>query len=116
MGTIKLMENTDTTPLEDRYNEVVQKVKAEFEYSQHWDKKRLENNAPESTFDKNKPIESWILYMEHHLGLARYAVSTGTDKHNGLDQVRQVANLALACLTYKGCPERKIKNGGLPIT
>jgi hypothetical protein len=85
---------------------VIEEVKAEFEYSQRWDKARIANNEPEHKMDKNKPVESWILWMDEYLCRARSEATKSTDKLLALHEIRKVANLALACLTYQGCPLR----------
>jgi len=86
---------------------VIELLKSEFEYSQRWDKKREANGEPEHKMDRNKPVESWILWMEQYLANARLEATKSTDKTAALHEVRKVANLALACLTYIGCPPRE---------
>ncbi len=85
---------------------VVEIIKKEFEYAQRWDKQREARGEPEHKMDRNKPVESWILWMEEYLAKARTEATKSTDKTAALHEVRKVANLALACLAYQGCPER----------
>jgi hypothetical protein len=93
--------------MKETLSDVIEKVKAEFEYSQRWDRTRVMNNEPEYKMDKNKPVESWILWMEEYLAKARREATMSTDKVLALHQIRKVANLALACLVYQGCPARE---------
>jgi hypothetical protein len=90
-------------------HEVIKEIETEFEYSQRWDKRRREKNEPEINMDENKPIESWILWMEEYLHRARHEAAISTDKTAALHEVRKVANLAVACLAYRGCPVRETK-------
>ncbi len=86
--------------------QVIETLKAEFEYSQRWDKIRESRCAPDHQMDRNKPVESWILWMEQYLANARLEATRSTDKTAALHEVRKAAALALACLTYCGCPPR----------
>lgn len=88
-------------------DQVIETVKSEFEYSQRWDKAREAKGEPEHKMDRNKPVESWILWMEQYLANARLEATKSTDKTAALHEVRKVANLALACLAYQGCPKRE---------
>jgi hypothetical protein len=94
------------TPIEA----VIKELEAEFEYSKRWDIRRRENNESEINMDVNKPIESWILWMEEYLHRARHEASLSTDKTASLHEIRKVANLAIACLAYRGCPPRDKKS------
>lgn len=87
-------------------DEVAEKVKKEFEYAQKWDRQRAERGDPESTYDKNKPVESWLVYMRFHLNQAFDIAGSTSDKRSVLAEVRKVANLALTCLAHQGCPDR----------
>lgn len=87
--------------------EILEILKAEFEYSRRWDKMRVEKGEPEYKMDRNKPVESWILWMEEYLSKARAEATKSTDKTAALHEIRKVANLALACLIYQGCPKRE---------
>lgn len=93
------------------YDEVIEKIKAEFEFSQCWDKARIREGTDEAlaNLDKNKPVESWILWMEEYLHDARNKASKSRDKTEALHDVRKVANLAIACLVYRGCPDTPTK-------
>lgn len=86
---------------------VIKEVQTEFEYAQKWDKERAERGDPESTYDKNKPVESWLVYMRFHLNCALNIAGSSFDKSRVLDEVRKVANLSMACLAYQGCPRRE---------
>jgi hypothetical protein len=58
--------------------------------------------------DKPKSIGEYILYMEHHLHLARVASSTLDDNDpEALNQLRKVTTLGLACFEQHGVPPRK---------
>lgn len=85
---------------------VIERLRAEFEYSKKWDAAREEKNEPASTMDRNKPIESWICWMEEFICKARSEASKSSDKTAALHEIRKVANLAIACLVYRGCPDR----------
>ena len=91
-------------------DEVINEVKAEFEYAQRWDRERKERGASEYEMDRNKSVETWILWIEEYLAKARIAATNSTDKTAALEEVRKVANLALACLVYQGCPSRGKKS------
>lgn len=53
-------------------------------------------------------IASYILYMEHHLSLARLIASTVTPETDALDHLRKVVALGVRCFEVHGCPERKV--------
>lgn len=85
---------------------VFAEIEREFEFAQKWDRERKERGDPESTYDANKPVESWLVYMKYHLDAAFAIAGSTSDKTRALAEVRKVANLATACLAYQGCPKR----------
>lgn len=63
-----------------------------------------------STAGKHTP-EEFLLYMEHYMGLARVAMSTQADpqaKLDGLDIMRKVVTLGVACFEQHGVPARQV--------
>lgn len=92
--------------MQTKFDKVIEIVKAEFEYSQSWDKVRKANGEPEHKMDQNKSVETWILWMEQYLANARLETTKSADKTAALHEIRQVASLAILCLVHQGCPER----------
>lgn len=93
--------------VEKAADETLAEIKKEFLYAQKWDVAREQRNAPLSEFDRNKPTESWLVYMKHHLDKAFAIAGSTTDKNDAQAEIRKVANLAMACLVYRGCPPRE---------
>lgn len=85
---------------------VLDKLRLEFEYSKKWDDARKDDQESVFEFDKNKPVESWICWMEEYLRRAKHEATNGTDKTLALKNIKYVANLAINCLIYRGCPDR----------
>ena len=64
--------------------------------------------------DQETQINSFILYMEHHLQRAREIASTEKDGNNyfgamgqnSLDCIRKVTALGVACMEKNGAPRR----------
>ncbi|KKL83573.1 hypothetical protein LCGC14_1973410 [marine sediment metagenome] len=64
--------------------------------------------------DQETEINSFILYMEHHLQRAREVASTQTNGNNSpgatgessLDCIRKVTALGVACMEANGAPTR----------
>ena len=64
--------------------------------------------------DQETQINSFILYMEHHLQRAREVASTQTNGNNNpgatgessLDCIRKVTALGVACMEANGAPKR----------
>jgi len=64
--------------------------------------------------DQETEINSFILYMEHHLQRAREIASTAVDGNNffgakgpnSLDCIRKVVALGVACMERNGAPKR----------
>ena len=54
----------------------------------------------------NRSIDEFILYLEEYVLKARSASVSG-DEAKGLDAVRKVAALAVACMEVHGAPQRK---------
>ena len=71
-------------------------------YQQKWD----EIEDPARQKDKDKSVETWILWMEEYLALARKASLKPVDKSEALSNIRKVVGLGVACLEYKGGPAR----------
>lgn len=59
--------------------------------------------------DKFHEPESWIIYMEHYIAIAKKELAT---KHHdesipiAMDNMRKVVALGIACLENYGCPSR----------
>lgn len=66
--------------------------------------------------DQETEINSFLLYMEHHLQRAREIASTQTDGNNypgatgecSLDIVRKITTLGVACMEKNGAPLRAL--------
>ena len=82
--------------------EVYELIDGELKYARKWDDQRSE----ESLKDKDKPVESWILWMEQYLSLARQAATESLDKTKALDNLRKVTALGVACMEYNDTPIR----------
>jgi hypothetical protein len=89
----------------DEIKKVLGELEKEYLYSLKWDKDREERDADPIEFDKNKPVESWIVWMDTYLSRAKVD-ALKEDKTDSLDNIRKVANLAICCLAYRGCPSR----------
>jgi len=86
--------------------EVYNRIDGERDYQDsRWDL-RDKFNSP---VDEEKSIAEWILYMEHHLEMAKAFVYTlnGTE---ALAEIRKVTALGVRTMEVHGCPERKILN------
>ncbi len=94
------------TEIEKAVDDTLAEIKKEFLYSQRWDNAREQRGAPLHEYDRNKPTESWLVYMKHHLDKAFSIAGSTADKKNAQEEIRKVANLAMACLVYQGCPKR----------
>jgi len=57
--------------------------------------------------DNYHEVESWVLYMQHYLTKAINRVSTEKGTQGGLDELRKVVALGIACFEVHGVPERK---------
>lgn len=57
--------------------------------------------------DANHEVESYILYMEDYLNEARHLLSHANGVEGGLDVLRKVVALGIACFESHGVPERK---------
>lgn len=51
-------------------------------------------------------VESWILYMEEWLSIARFEASHSTSKIVALEAVRKVTALGVACMENHKTPPR----------
>lgn len=58
--------------------------------------------------DKHHEVESYVLYMEDYLNKARHELSHKSGVYSGLDMLRKVVALGIACFESHGVPERKI--------
>lgn len=72
-------------------------------YQQKWDAKE----DPTRQKDADKSVETWISWMEVYLHQAKMA-SINVDKTETLNNLRKVLGLGVACLEYKGAPEREL--------
>lgn len=92
--------------------DVYKLIDGELDYSKEkWTKERervtRRGCAVMSKKNPGKDVESWILYMEHHLTKARTLASTNVDKRDALEEIRKVAGLAVRCMEYNETPERR---------
>lgn len=105
--------------------DVYKLIDEEREYQQHWDLQRYTeyraladgqgvSDLTRGTLllDSNKPIESWILWMEEYLQKARQAAAGTLDQKKALENIRKVAALAVACMEYNETPPREKAEGG----
>jgi hypothetical protein len=70
----------------------------------------LWNDATTPSEGRHSP-EEFLLFIEHYVGKAREAMSTKPDpqaKIEGLDIMRKIAGLAVACMEQNGAPMRVI--------
>jgi len=88
------------------FDEVVEALREEFEYSQRWDKDREQNGAPEHRMDRNKPVECWIRWAECELNMAIQKSYGDNDKTAALHNVRKATNLLINAMIHQGCPKR----------
>lgn len=58
--------------------------------------------------DRTHEVESYVLYMEDYLQEARKNLSRNGGVKKGLDALRKVVALGIACFEVHGVPERKI--------
>lgn len=56
--------------------------------------------------DNHHEVEAWIVYMQAYLNKAINRVSTESGPHGGLDELRKVVALGIACFEIHGVPER----------
>lgn len=68
-------------------------IDSEREYQKKWGEKPHE-------------VSSFILYMEHHLALARAIASSTSPESAALDEIRKVTALGVACMEQHGAPLR----------
>lgn len=87
--------------------QVFQAINTERAYQDKWDNARKEQGI-NSYMDKDKPVETWILWMEEYMHEARTRATAQFDKTSALSNIRKVAALAVACMEYHGAPEREI--------
>ena len=87
------------------FDVVAQRVKQEFDHAKYWDDQR----PPGSQKDKDKSVETWLLWMEEYLGQARRAATLTIDKGEALKNLRRVLNLGFNCAMYHDMPGREDK-------
>ena len=82
---------------------VYERIDAERDYQDsRWDLREKFNTTP----DNEKSIAEWILYMEHHLNLAKGFVYS-LNEHSALAEIRKVTALGVRAMEIHGCPSRK---------
>jgi len=86
--------------------EVYDIISSERDYQVKWDRDRTADPTINSYMDKDKPVETWLLWMEEYLSQARSYATSSFDKGSSMDQVRKVAALAVACMEYHGAAKR----------
>lgn len=57
--------------------------------------------------DNYHEVEAWIIYMQHNLNKAIEAISTQRGIQGGLEHLRKVTALGIACFEVHGVPRRK---------
>ncbi len=89
--------------------EVYKLIDREREYQKFWDEKRKTEpcGGGAQLLDKDKPVESWILWMEQYLSLAREAATKSINKIAALENIRKVVAMGVACMEYNETPPRK---------
>jgi hypothetical protein len=58
--------------------------------------------------DNYHEVEAYILYMQHNLNEAMKAISTQKGAQGGLEHLRKVVTLGVACFEVHGVPERVV--------
>lgn len=86
--------------------EVFEAIDSERVYQEKWDNERENNTKLYSYNDHDKPVETWILWMEEYLNRARQSATSSFDKSTALENVCKVAALATACMEYHGVVKR----------
>ncbi len=86
--------------------EVFEAIDSERIYQEKWDKEREENPNLGSYNDRDKPVETWILWMEEYINKARHSATANFDKSTALENVCKIAALATACMEYHGVVKR----------
>lgn len=56
--------------------------------------------------DRSHEVESYVLYMEHYLHKVREELSTKSGVSEGLEQLRKVVALGIACFEVHGVNNR----------
>lgn len=82
---------------------VYELIDGEIEYAEWWDASRPTGSQP----DSEKSVETWLLWMETYLSMARFQATKSFSKVKALENVRKVAGLAVNCMTYHETPPRK---------
>lgn len=84
--------------------EIYRQIDKERDYQQRrWDVRQKKDGVR----DADKEPETWILYIEHHLSLAKFA-AYNLDKQNTMAELRKIAALAVAAMEIHGCPDRLV--------
>lgn len=68
-------------------------------------------NSSTTPTEGKHTVTEFILYMQHYLNEAIRLVSTQADPkaiHDGLDFIRKVTTLGIACMEQNGVVERKV--------
>jgi len=87
--------------------QVFHAINTERAYQEKWDQTRKEQGI-NSYMDKDKPVETWVLWMEEYMSQARKRATAQFDKTAALQNIRKVCALGVACMEYHGAPEREI--------
>lgn len=58
--------------------------------------------------DNYHQVEAWMVYMQAYLNKAINRISTESGPQGGLEELRKVVALGIACFEIHGVPERKI--------
>ena len=85
--------------------EIYRNIDIERDYQDsRWDLRNKFKSPP----DESKSIAEWILYMEHHLNLAKQNVYF-LNSTEALGEIRKVTALGIRTMEVHGCPERVLK-------
>ena len=89
--------------------EVYEIIDSERDFQKYWDKKRASDSI-DLPNDKDKAVETWILWMEEYLAKARMLATKSLDKKEALANIRNVVALGVACMEYRGAEKRATKS------
>lgn len=82
---------------------VYQRIDIELDYQEiRWNVKPI-GHVP----DEEKSVAEWLIYMEHHLNLAKQGIYN-LSEHDALAEIRKVTALGVRTMMIHGCPSRKL--------
>jgi hypothetical protein len=71
-----------------------------------WGRREVGEDGRESFVEDRHEVPAFILFLEHHLAMARSFAAGSSGDYMALDQLRKVAALCLACFEQHGVPSR----------